>query len=151
MAKEKSPRPKMEPPPPRCKAILLCQRAIIEAGSGRISLIDLLTGFVVEANMTGPFSIYLQLIEGISEYEYNVTVELHDLLEGSVVGASAGTKLTWNDRLRRINLLIPIRSLTIQHPGFYDLVVLANKQEIDRQKFSVAIMPPSSSEDHGNE
>ncbi len=36
---------------------------------------------------------------------------------------------------------MPVKALQIQHAGSYDFVVLADNQEIDRQKFSVDVLP----------
>jgi hypothetical protein len=58
---KKKPSRKGNVPPPKCKAILLCERTIIEAGTGKISLIDLFDGFIVPQvpGVTGPFTIYV--------------------------------------------------------------------------------------------
>ena len=45
--------------------------------------------------------------------------------------------VNWPEKLLTLNLMIPIPSLTMTHAGVYDLVVLANGQEIERQKFEV--------------
>jgi len=148
MAEEQPFRPKSVPPP-QCKAILLCQRAIIEAGTGKISLIDLATNFTIEAPSIEPFVVFLQLIEGFPGHEYEITVEMHDLLEGSMMGGAIEKKLRWKKRLQHINLLIPMRLRSINHSGQYDLVINANGEEIGRQKFSVTLLPPSDlSEDN---
>jgi len=149
MAKKKRPR-KGVVPPPKCKAILLCERTIIEAGSGKVSLIGLFDGFMVSGvpGKTGPFTAYLQLTDGIAGHEYEFTVELHDLTNGSVIARARGPKVTWGDRLARLNLFIPVAPLVVQHTGAYDFVVLAGQQEIDRQRFGVTVPPISQEESH---
>ncbi|MEE8170433.1 MAG: hypothetical protein V3T70_07795 [Phycisphaerae bacterium] len=54
------------------------------------------------------------------------------------------------DRHRKLNVLIPISPLPIAHEGLFDLVVLADGQEIDRQQFGVirSPQPGPSTEPH---
>lgn len=152
MAKKK-PSKKGIIPPPKCKAILLCERTIIEAGTGNVSLIGLFDAFVVRQipGVTRPFTVYLHLTDGIEDHEYAITVELHDLSNGVIIAKATGPKVKWGDRLSRLNLFIPVPPLRIQHTGTYDFVVLANQQEIDRQKFGVTVPPKPEAheeEDH---
>ena len=153
MAKKKPSR-KGVVPPPKCKAILLCERTIIEAGTGNVSLIGLFDAFVVRKipGVTGPFTVYLHLTDGIEGHEYGITVELHDLSNGTIIAKAAGPKVKWADRLSRLNLFIPVPPLRVQHTGTYDFVVFANEQEIDRQTFGVAVPPNpdvQEEENHG--
>ena len=98
------------PPPPKCKAILLCQRTIIEAGTGQVSLIGLLEEFTLPElpSQIGPFTVYLQLIDGIAHHDYEISVELHDLANDAMI-AEQGLKVKWEDRLYRINLIMPVK------------------------------------------
>lgn len=150
MAKKKK-SPTGKTPPPRCKAILLCEKTIIEAGTGGLSLIGIIGGFVVPQvpGRTRPFTVYLQLTDGIANHEYEITVEVHDLSDDTVIARAPGRKIRWGDRLAQFNLLIPVPPLPMRHAGAYDVVVFANQQEIDRQKFGVIIptAPESTSEE----
>lgn len=120
--------------------MLLCERTIIEAGTGKVSLIALLEKFVLPAlpGHVVPFTVYLQLTDGIVQHDYEISVELHDLANDTIL-ASAGPKVKWEDRLSRINLFLPVKTLKVQHAGTYDFVVFADNQEIDRQKFRVDV------------
>jgi hypothetical protein len=130
------------PPPPKCKAILLCERAIIEAGTGRVHLVGLLEKFILPQlpGQVPPFTAYLQLTDGIVQHEYEISVELHDLSNGTVL-ATEGPRVKWKDRLTRLNLIMPVKALRVSHAGAYDFVVFADDQEIDRQKFRVDVLP----------
>jgi len=142
-------------PPPKCKAILLCDQTIIEAGTGKISVIGIFEGFAVPQTpgVIRPFTVYLHLTDGIADHEYEISVELHDLKNDNVIARATGPKIRWGDRLSRLNLLIPVPPLKVEHAGVYDLVVLANKQEIDRQQFQVVIpaKPETKEEGEGND
>jgi hypothetical protein len=83
---------------------------------------------------TRPFTAFLQLSEGIGRYE--IVVEIHDLRANQVLARAAGTGVQFPERLTMLNLTIPVPPLPLTHAGGYDLVVFANGQEIDRQKFS---------------
>jgi hypothetical protein len=63
------------------------KRLSIEAGTGNVSLIGIFGGFVVRQvpGNTRPFTAYLQLTDGISNHEYEITVEIHDLSNGTVI------------------------------------------------------------------
>ena len=142
MAKKRS-RRKGTVPPPKCKAILLCERTIIEAGTGKISLIGLFDAFIVASvpGTTAPCTVFLHLTDGVADHEYQITIELHDLSDGTVIAKAGGPKVQWKDRFAKLNLFIPVPPLRVQHEGKYDFVVLANKQEIDRQTFGVKVPP----------
>jgi hypothetical protein len=129
-------------PPPKCKAILLCERTIIEAETGQVSLIALLEKFMLPEvpGQVAPFTVYLQLTDGIVQHDYEIFVELHDLANDAVL-ASAGRKVRWEDRLSRKDLFMPVKVLQVEHAGTYDIVVFADNQEIDRQKFRVDVLP----------
>lgn len=132
-------------PPPKCKAILLCEKAIIDAVTGSPSIISVFDGFTVPhvPSKTSPFTAFLHLTDGIANHEYKITVEIHDLSNGTVIARTSGPAIRWGDRFGRINLVIPVPPLPVKHVGDYDFVVYANDQEIDRQKFGVIIrLPP---------
>ena len=143
MAKNKT-RRKGVVPPPKCKAILLCERTIIEAGTGKVSLIGLFDGFIVPKipGITVPCTVFLHLTDGVADHDYQIAIELHDLSDGKIIAKAGGPKVQWKDRLAKLNLFIPVPPLKVQHVGRYDFVVFANKQEIDRQTFGV-IVPPT--------
>ena len=84
MAKKK-PAKKEPKPPPRCKAILLCDQTILEAGTAKASLIGIFDKFVVPSfpGVVRPYTAYLQLIDGIGDYV--LTVEVHDVAQDVVI------------------------------------------------------------------
>ncbi len=135
-------------PPPKCKAILLCERTIIEAGTGKVSLIGLFEKFTL-SELPGqivPFTVYLQLTDGIAQHDYEISVELHDLNNDTIIARASGPKVKWGDRLSRINLFMPVKALRVRHAGAYDFVVFADKQEIDRQRFGVDVLADHTDE-----
>ncbi len=136
---------KVGKPLPQCKAILLCERAIREAGTNQVSLIGLVRKFVVPRlpAQTQPVTAYLQLVEGIGRY--NISAEVRDLTTGQVLAQGGGATVEFQDRLAILDFLLPLPPLPLTHEGSFDVVVFANGQEIDRQKFTVTCAPADGS------
>jgi hypothetical protein len=135
MAKKKPAPKKSTKPPPRCKAILLCDQAIVEAVTGKVSLIGIFDRFALRKfpGPIRPFTAFLQLTDGIGKY--NITIEVHDLREDKVLARAPIVAMEFKDRAAKANLMIPVPPLLLKHAGGYDFVVLADGQEIDRQQF----------------
>jgi hypothetical protein len=132
-------------PPPKCKAMLLCDRIIVEAGTAKVSIIGTFDSFNLACfpGYTVPFTIYVVLIEGVIGHDYEISVDFYDLDENSLLSHSIGSKALWTERLSRISLAMPVAPILMEHPGGYDLVVLADDQEIDRQRLVVTYTGPT--------
>ena len=132
---------------PVCKALLLCEKTIIEAGSGDISLINIIDHIPVLAfpGHTVPVEAFVQFTGAQGRYE--VVVEVRDCDDDEVLARAVGAGIEISDRNTVCNILIPVPSLKIQHPGLYDFVVLANGQEIQRQQFAVVAIEEEDLED----
>ena len=132
---------KMDKPLPGCKAILLCDQIIVEAGTGKISVIGTFDRLYL-ATLPGYstwLSLFLQLVDGIGSYA--LAVEIHHLTENLVLARVDQGEVQFQERPVRLNLEILIPPLSLEHPGAYDVVVLANEQEIDRQQLQVVQLP----------
>jgi hypothetical protein len=121
-------------PPPKCKAILLCDQVLIDARTGKISIIGVFEEFVIRRRpgAIAPCNAFLQLTDGIGKY--GITVEAHDLREDKIVARTEVTEIEFQERASIQNLIIKLPIL-IEHDGSYDFVVFADGQEIDRQRF----------------
>jgi hypothetical protein len=130
-------------PIPKCKAFLLCERVIVEAETGNVSVISSFTGFLVQVfpGSIGPCTAFLQLVDGIGRYQ--VTVEIHDLRNNVIIAKSPTIDMEFPERPNRANLAIRIPQLALPHDGAYDVVVLAGEQEIERQQFTVNTLEAS--------
>lgn len=129
---------KRQPPSPACKAILLCERTIIEAGTGNVSLIGIFNRFLhlTYPTRTRQFVAFLQIVNALGRYD--IIIEIHDLGEDKVIARANAPGINIPDRLKTVNISIPVPRLPLTHPGKYDLVIFANGQEIDRQQFVAA-------------
>jgi hypothetical protein len=121
------------PTHPSCKALLLCDQILVEAVTGRTSLIGIMDQVLVE-EFPARFprcQAFLQFTDALGEY--NIVAEIHDLMDNGIVGRIAELSLVIQNPLARINLILPVPQIEILHSGDYDVIVLANKQELDRQ------------------
>jgi len=145
MAKKRpprSPRPKQGKPPPTCKAILLCDAVIIDALTGKVSLIGIFENFNVRSmpGRTVPAQIFLQLTNALGKYA--VKIEVHDLAEDVIIARAEGLEIEFKDRLQKTNAWLLLPPLPIKHEGVYDLVVFGGPNEIDRQQFRAKLVVP---------
>ncbi len=128
-------------PPPKCKAILLCDHTIVEAVTGKISIIGIFTNWNLPQfpHQTRPFTAFLQMTDGIGTYA--ISVNVHDLQADQIIGQAVVAEVNFPDRATKANLMISVPPLLLQHAGTYDFVVLADNQEIDRQQFDAVQIP----------
>jgi hypothetical protein len=128
---------KEEKPLPGCKAILLCERTVVESGSGKMSLIGLIGSLSLPAfpARTKPMRLFLHLVAGIGDYD--ITVQVHDLAEDRVVFKAKALRISFPDRLMPRKLIFSMPGLPITHAGRYDVIVFGNGKEIDRQQIRI--------------
>jgi hypothetical protein len=136
--------PEGKKPPPKCKAILLCDQVILDAMTGKYSVIGVFDRFNLPAFPGPPLTIFsfVQLVDGIGRY--NLTAEFHylphlDVREGAVI-ARLENPFEFPERTNRVNLVIAFAGLILPHPGVYDFVIFADGQEIDRQRFEAVLI-----------
>jgi hypothetical protein len=127
--------------PPRCKAILLCDKILVEAGTGKISLVGIFdrVGVAGFPAAVGPFNAFLQMTDGVGRYE--VFVEVHDLSDGLVLARTQSGMLEFKEPTDKINFQIAMPRWQARHGGAYDFVVLADDEVVERQRFEVLTMP----------
>jgi hypothetical protein len=131
-----------------CKAILLCDRVIIDSITNNYSVINIFDRFEITGfpGNTRPFVVYLQLTSGIGSYE--ISIEVQDLRNDTVVARAQGPRIEFPERWFKAHMIAEVSSIRLEHAGMFDLVVLANGQEIDRQQFA-ALTPNEEPTDEG--
>jgi hypothetical protein len=134
-------------PPPRCKAILLCERVIKDSRTGQSSIIGIFDRFNLRTfpGLAARYNAFLLLTDGIGSYA--ITLELHDLQTGVIRARAEGPTIDFPDRATKIEFVVEVPPIPLEHSGLYDLVVLANGQEIDRQQFQAASQEPVDEQD----
>jgi hypothetical protein len=130
-------RSRKKKPPPKCKAILLCDQVIVDALTGKLSIIGIFEQFNVASYpvTTAPCTAFLQMTDGIGDYA--ITLEIHDLTTGTILGRAQGPTIVFPNRHAKVNFFIPIPPMRLPHAGAHDFVVFADGAEIDRQQFNV--------------
>lgn len=126
-------------PPPKCKAILICDQVIVEAGTGKVSVIGTFDAFYLEEipSQTKPANVFLQFADGIGSY--SITIEVWDLQTDEVIARTEELAMQFPQRLLKMSLILQLPALPIQQAGSFDLVVLADGEEVDRQQFHVIL------------
>lgn len=123
---------------PVCKALLLCQKTILEEGTGLVSLVGIFDGFGIEpGGKSGSAEAYCRITEALGKYL--ITVEIQDLATGMAIAGADGGEIEVPNILASATVIIPIPPIKFPHPGEYDFVVFANRTEIDRWKFNVKV------------
>lgn len=122
---------------PSCKAFLLCDQTLVESGSGRTSLIGLMNHISIEEfpSEMPRCQAFLQLTDGLGAY--NVVVEVHYLNDDEIVYRSEPVQIEINNRLALISYIVPNLQFEIPAEGRYDIIVLINDQELERQTLDV--------------
>jgi hypothetical protein len=120
---------------------LLCDQIIVEASTGKISLVGIFdrVGVAAFPAAVGPFHAFVQMTDGIGSYE--VFVEVHDLADGLVLARAQAGMLEFKEPTDKINFRILMPRWQARHGGPYDFVVLADDQAVERQRFEVLPMP----------
>jgi hypothetical protein len=123
-------------PLPKCKALLLCEKCIIEEGTHRISLINVFDTFRLKAfpGRCPRFIAFVQLVDGIGRYR--LEIEVSDLETNQAVGRTDAAIIEFATRPMKWTHAIPIRSLALPHAGMFDFVLLGDGDEIERQSFA---------------
>lgn len=122
---------------PRCQALVLCERVILNADTLRNSVIEILDWIYV-AGMpaaVGPLMAYAQLIGGIGGYA--IRFEIHDLNANEIVATTEEGLIEFGDANAALILTASFPPLEFAGLGPHDLVVFADDQDIARSTFRV--------------
>ena len=134
---------------PTCKALLLCERTIVEKSTSKVSVIGITHSYRMSQlpGQSRPGEVYLQITD--AEGRYDFVVEICDLKGGELTARSGKYTMDIQNRLQPTCVLIPIPSIPFQHAGAYDFVVMANGRELDRQKVDVLLLARDSGDREG--
>jgi hypothetical protein len=128
--------PAQNPSSPVCKAILLCERTLVEEGTGKISLIGTSSNFLVDESLvTLRTEIFVEFTG--ANGQYGIVLEIWDLTARDVVARTAEAEIQILDPQQVTSVILPIPPMRLQNDSYHDVVVLANGMEIDRRQFGV--------------
>lgn len=127
-----------EPPVPTFNAMLICDTAIREEGSRKVSLIgifDSITGSTFP--MVHPaLCVYVNL--GDAEGTYRLRLELVRADEMVTLGRG-GAELSARDRMMPAEAVFQLRGLLFERPGRYEFVLYVNEAFVGRKSFVVVL------------
>jgi hypothetical protein len=123
----------------------------VDLYSGRVTIVGILDRFDLQAfpGQTKQCMAFMQLSGGIGRCQ--IIIDIEDLEDGQTIARARGPGIEFPDRLSRINLIIDLPPIPLEHPGLYDLVVLSNNEEIDRQRFRARSLTSEGDVDDGGE
>lgn len=128
-----------EKPLPRCKALLLCENVTRDEQTGRLTVVGIMdTIWFPEYPATTPqFYVFIQLTGGIGAYK--VAIKVRDLADDSVMGGAGSYSIEFKDRAYHDNRVIGFPPFTLPHPGAYEIALLVEDQEFDRQRLDAVL------------
>ena len=112
---------------------MICEEVEVDEVTGQFDLYKIVnslsfTGFPAESQ---PLAAYLQLYDGIGRYE--LSLELRNLKDESSVSAELLSHLDFPERLVKMELVLPIDSMRLPHPGRYEFAILFDRREVATQ------------------
>jgi hypothetical protein len=123
-------------PPPVCYGLALCDVAVVEARTGRVSLINTFSGIAVARFpiQVAPFAAYTVLTDGQGQADLEFTITALD--NGEQV-YSHSSRQAFANRLQEVQYLLRVRTCQFSRPGRYEAALFADGQLIARRPFSV--------------
>lgn len=133
-----------QPPPPICKAYLVCDRVVDDPATGDTSLVGLPRACGIRHFPAAvPLGVFARLTA--SRGRYQIEVQLQDA-DGTVHWRDGPPRI-WGmaDPLElydlKLNLLVVFPA-----PGTYDIVLVLNGQEVARHPFHAQALPQQAQE-----
>lgn len=115
-----------EPPHPALIAMLLCDKAIREAGTNKVTLVgifDRIFSSVFPFDWLKGVAVYARLTD--AQGMYNMRIELVRLEDEQAVGRGE-FQVTVEDRMRAHEITMEFGRLRFEHPGKYEFRLFAN-------------------------
>ncbi|MEK6664965.1 MAG: hypothetical protein AABZ20_00865 [candidate division NC10 bacterium] len=128
------------PPHPVCNAFLICDYAIREEGTGKVSLVGVFENINARSFPVthGLLCVYAKLTDAEGNYEIRLElVRLEDLV---IVGQGALT-MTIEDRMVAPEIIFQLGGLVFERPGRYEFRLSANARSVAIKSFNVVQIP----------
>ena len=117
-------------PRPRSLGLVLCERIIVEEGTGQPSLISVFSGLEAATFPTQPvrFSAYFVLTGGTGSGR--IEMRVFQIATGDQIYVRRG-RITFPDRTDIVNSFFRIRSIRFPSPGFYVFQIFIDDEPIE--------------------
>jgi hypothetical protein len=124
------------PPHPTFNAMLICDNAIREEGTGKVSLIGVFAQIwsVKFPSVHRSLCVYVNL--GDAEGTYRARLEMIRADTMQVIGRGE-IEFQSTDRMRTTELVFELLGLVFERPGRYEFVLYANDRLVGRKSFNV--------------
>ncbi len=134
---EQAPRGAEEPAvTPYVLAILVCDMAIIEADTGKKTLVGIFDRVIWSGiTLTFPVSVYAKLTDAEGNYQFRVDY-VHVTTDRLLAQTQTTTPFQIPDRLQPSDLVLRLPAV-IDQPGMYEFRLLANEVYLGRAAFTV--------------
>ena len=131
------------PPHPVLNAMLVCDMALREEGTGKVSLIGIFENINAASfpSVHPELSVYAKLTD--ADGEYVLRLELIQLEKARII-ASGETTITPSDRMGSVELSFNLRNLVFQEPGLYEFRLSANAKHVGAKTLRVVRSTPSA-------
>ena len=130
-----------KPPSPICKALLVCRKVIEQDREWNILGI---TNRVVSRNYPSGHQLGIFALFASAHGDYLVEAQLQTM-DGEIVWREGpDTRWPMRDPLEQCNVILNL-TIVFPKPGTYEIVLVANGEEIGREKM-VAILVPTAKE-----
>lgn len=128
---------------PKLNAMLICDQIIVEAGTGKKSLIGIFENIGVSKFPCIHYllNVYVKFTDAEGLYQFKL--ELVDLITNEVVGFGETPEVNLPDKLQSYDLPFTLRGINFKHPGKYEFRIYANKHLFGQKFFTVAQINPS--------
>jgi len=122
---------------PVVSAMLLCDIAIREEGTRRVSLIRLFDSILAQRLplARGPFYVYALLTD--AEGRYDVEIELRRLEDLAAIGDRQSLPVVLHDRHAFGEFVFEVEEMILERPGRYEFRLYANDRVLGVKSFSV--------------
>jgi hypothetical protein len=122
---------------PVVSAMLLCDVALSEEGTQRVSLIRLFHSIRARRFpwRRGPFYIYALLTD--AEGRYDVEIELRRLEDLAAIGDRQSLPVVLHDRHALGEFVFEVEEMILERPGRYEFRLYANDRVVGVKSFSV--------------
>jgi hypothetical protein len=124
---------------PACAAILLCDLVIRDEETQKSSIIGMFDTFVLRQipGETEVCAVFLRLTNVIGHQA--ISAEIHDSAAGLVLFRSSPARIRGHERRGAGEIALRLSPLRFDRAGTYDMVVLAEGEEIGRAEFKIAL------------
>jgi len=128
--------PSHTPEHPVPRGLFLCDLVIVEAQTGKVSLVNTLDRFrcPVFPSVPKPFVVYAFLTDGIGDVD--LTIEIEGLARLEQV-YSYTTRVRFPDRVAATHFKFTVTDCSFPRPGLYQVVLYANRNPIAQTRIEV--------------